>query len=196
MEGAPRSLHLAKVEEKDVSSHTRLVTRMQPKPAKSRQESGARTPSEGKSATDSEELYGDECGNEPPIRRKISHPSNTSPHSGGENSVKARKVRNRIRDATASAINEGNVKKKLKIPQAGIRRRRAQARLPKKGLVNQYNARHSDATEESTSEPLKVSRKPRKGQILRNGFKRQTKKGTPSKRKKPSTGRRCHLERK
>jgi len=89
---------------------------MQPKPAKSRQESGARTPSKGKSATDSEELYGDECGNEPPIRRRISHPSNTSPHSGGENSVKALKACNRIRDATASAINEGNVKKKLKIP--------------------------------------------------------------------------------
>ena len=72
---------MAKVE-KDVSRQVYLVNRMQQeKPAKSRQESGAWTPSEGKSATYSEDLYGDDCGKAPPIHRKISPPGITSPHS-------------------------------------------------------------------------------------------------------------------
>ena len=77
---------------------------------------GMWTPSEGESATDSEELSDDDCGNEPSIRRKISHTSNTSPNSGGENSEKARNCK---RVATASAIKEGNVEMKLKIPNDG-----------------------------------------------------------------------------
>jgi len=114
--GAPRSLHLANVEEKDVSSHTCLVTRMQQKPAKSRQKRGAWTPSEGESATDSEELSDNDCGEQPQIRRKNLHLSNPSPDSGGENSVRARNCK---RVAAASAIKEGNVEMKLKIPNDG-----------------------------------------------------------------------------
>lgn len=126
---------MAKVE-KDILSQACLVNRMQQeKPAQSRQKSGAWTPSEGKSAKDSEELYGDNCGTEFPIHRKIqdltsikyfsarshilqvplrkiSHPSITSPHSGGKNPVKAR---NSTNAAHAIAIKGGKVKKKLKI---------------------------------------------------------------------------------
>ncbi|KAJ1466252.1 hypothetical protein T484DRAFT_1756789, partial [Baffinella frigidus] len=92
-------------------------------------------PSEGKRAKDSEELCGDDGGYESPIRRKIqdptsfkyfsaishilqvplrkiSHPSITSPHSGGKNPVKAR---NCTSAANAIAIKGGKLKKKLKI---------------------------------------------------------------------------------
>jgi hypothetical protein len=157
------SLRTAKVE-KDVLRQAYLVNIMQQeKPAQSRQKSGAWTPSEGKSAKVSEELCGDDCGNKSPIRRKMSLPSNTSPHSGGKNSVKARIC---TRAATAIAIKEGNVKKKLKIPKDRDTKKKKLKKIPKKRDTKKKDASKSSQdgsgtpTPDSQTLPKKALRNP------------------------------------